>query len=139
MSGPVRIEPVFLDKVWGSTRIDPWYTPSGRKIGEVWFSREHDIPLLFKFIFTEEALSVQVHPGDDFARKHENSAGKTEMWHILRADPGGRLALGFRRPLTPQEIRDASLSGAIEQLLNWFEVKPGETYMVDAGTVHALG
>jgi len=71
MSRPVRIEPVFLDKVWGSTRIDPWFTPGNRKIGEVWFSREQDIPLLFKFIFTEEALSVQVHPGDEFARKRE--------------------------------------------------------------------
>jgi mannose-6-phosphate isomerase len=139
MSGPERIEPVFLDKVWGSTRIGPWFQPSEHKIGEVWFSREHELPLLFKFIFTEEALSVQVHPGDDFARAHENSAGKTEMWHILRADPGGRLALGFREPITPQRMRDASLSGEIEELLNWFEVKPGETYMVEAGTVHALG
>jgi mannose-6-phosphate isomerase len=61
------------------------------------------------------------------------------MWHILRADPGARLALGFREPITPDQMHEASLSGEIEQLLNWFEVKPGETYMVDAGTVHALG
>ncbi|HZU27444.1 MAG TPA: class I mannose-6-phosphate isomerase [Bryobacteraceae bacterium] len=139
MSSPERIPPVFLDKIWGSTRIDPWFTPTDRRIGEVWFSRERDIPLLFKFIFTEQALSVQVHPGDEFARMHENSAGKTEMWHILRADPGGRLALGFREPITPQQMRAASVSGEIEEMLNWFEVKPGETYMVEAGTVHALG
>lgn len=139
MSGPVRIEPVFLEKIWGSTRLEPWFAAGSRKIGEVWFPCEREIPLLVKFIFTEEALSVQVHPGDEFARAHENSAGKTEMWHILRADPGARLALGFREPLSPRRMREAALSGEIEQLLNWIDVAPGQTYLVEAGTVHAIG
>ena len=139
MGLPVRIEPVFLDKIWGSTRVEPWFPSTDRKIGEVWFPCEREIPLLVKFIFTEEALSVQVHPEDEFARAHENSAGKTEMWHILRADPGARLALGFREPMSPQRIRGTALSGEIEQLLNWIEVSPGETFLVEAGTVHAIG
>ena len=139
MSGPVRIEPVFLDKIWGSTRVEPWFPSTTRKIGEVWFPCEREIPLLVKFIFTEEALSVQVHPPDDCARAHENSAGKTEMWHILRADPGARLALGFKEPLSPQRLRETALSGEIEQLLNWIDVKPGQSFLVEAGTVHAIG
>jgi len=139
MSVPVRIAPVFLDKIWGSTRVEPWFPSTDRKIGEVWFPCEREIPLLVKFIFTEEALSVQVHPEDEFARAHENSAGKTEMWHILRADPGARLALGFREPLPPQRIRETALSGEIEQLLNWIDVSPGQTFLVEAGTVHAIG
>ena len=56
------------------------------KIGEVWF--EADLPLLVKFVFTSERLSVQVHPNDDFARAHENSRGKTEMWYVHARRPG---------------------------------------------------
>src|SRR5579884_3024514 len=122
MSGAERVEPVFLDKVWGSTRLAPWFPDSDRKIGEVWYRREREIPLLLKFIFTEEALSVQVHPGDEFARAHENSAGKTEMWHILRAHAGARIALGFRQPITAAEMRQAAETGEIEELLNWVEI-----------------
>jgi mannose-6-phosphate isomerase len=134
---PVRLAESFKEKVWGSTRLSPWYPDSDRKIGEVWF--EADLPLLIKFIFTTERLSVQVHPNDDFAARYENSRGKTEMWHILRADPGAQIALGFREAITKERLREASLSGEIEPLLRWVDVQPGETYFVPAGTVHAIG
>ena len=50
------------------------------------------IPLLVKFIFPDDKLSVQVHPNDDYAREHEAAAGgigKTEMWYAVaaRAEP----------------------------------------------------
>jgi mannose-6-phosphate isomerase len=126
-----------MEKVWGTTRLSPWFPDSEQHVGEVWF--EADLPLLVKFVFTAEKLSVQVHPGDKYAALHENSRGKTEMWHILRADPGARIALGFRDAITPARLREASLSGEIEGLLNWVEVRPGETYFTPAGTVHAIG
>lgn len=106
-------------------------------IGEVWF--EADLPLLVKFVFTSERLSVQVHPQDDFARAHENSRGKTEMWYVLRADPGARLAIGFRESISRERLREASLSGEIEGLLNWVEVQGGDAFFIPAGTVHAIG
>lgn len=136
-SKPVRLATSFKEKVWGSTRLSPWYPESDRKIGEVWF--EADLPLLIKFLFTTARLSVQVHPNDDFGARYENSRGKTEMWHILRADPGAQIALGFREPITPERLREASLSGEIEDLLRWVDVAPGQTYFVPAGTVHAIG
>jgi mannose-6-phosphate isomerase len=140
MSGrPVRLEPSFREKIWGSTALRPWFSDSPKKIGEVWFSREQDVPLLLKFIFTTERLSVQVHPEDDYAARIENSAGKTEMWHILRADPGSAIALGFKEPLTPERLKEASRTGEIEHLLNWVTVQQGETYFVCAGMVHAIG
>ena len=134
---PVRLPTRFLEKVWGSTDLMPWYPEAEQKIGEVWF--EADLPLLVKFVFTSERLSVQVHPNDDFAAAHENSRGKTEMWYVLRADPGARLAIGFREPIGPERLREASLSGEIEQLLNWIEVEAGDAFFVPAGTVHAIG
>lgn len=136
-SRPRRLPATFKEKVWGSTNLSPWYPAPAEKIGEVWF--EADLPLLIKFIFTSDRLSVQVHPDDDFAAAHENSRGKTEMWHVLRADPGAQLALGLREAITPERLKETALSGDILQLLNWVEVHPGDTFFTPAGTIHAIG
>jgi mannose-6-phosphate isomerase len=136
-NAPVRLTTRFLEKVWGTGDLLPWFPVSDQKIGEIWF--EAEIPLLVKFVFTSERLSVQVHPNDEFAAAHEDSLGKTEMWYVMRADPGARLAIGFREAITPERLRDASLSGEIEHLLNWFEVQAGDAFFIPAGTVHAIG
>jgi len=148
------LTPRFLEKIWGSPHLAPWFpdtasqigenatgTIGEKKIGEVWLESPtgEPLPLLIKFLFTTERLSVQVHPKDAYAQHHHQSPGKTEMWHILRAGPGAEIALGLREPLTAHELSEASQSGAVEQKLNWFEVHPGETYFVPAGTIHAIG
>jgi mannose-6-phosphate isomerase len=134
---PVRLPTRFLEKVWGTTELLPWYPDSAKKIGEVWF--EADLPLLVKFVFTSDRLSVQVHPDDEFAAAHEKSRGKTEMWYVLRADPGARIATGFRRSISRERLRESALSGEIEHLLNWIDVTAGDAFYVPAGTVHAIG
>lgn len=131
-----RIEPRFVERVWGSFHLEPWFPNQQVKTGEVWFEAGR---LLIKFLFTTEPLSVQVHPEDEYARRHHNSAGKTEMWHILRADPGARIAAGFARPVMRDEARAAALDGSIEQLLGWHEAHAGDTFFTRARTVHALG
>src|ERR1043166_2236383 len=85
------LDPVFLEKIWGTTRLAPWFEDSDKKIGEVWFPGDGNLSILVKFVFTSEKLSVQVHPGDDYAGRHEGCRGKTEMWHILRADPDKKI------------------------------------------------
>ena len=139
MSGkkPLRLPTRFLEKVWGTTDLSPWYPSSTQKIGEVWF--DADLPLLVKFVFTSDRLSVQVHPDDEFARAHENSRGKTEMWYVLRADPGAQIAIGFRQAIRGERLRESALSGEIEHLLRWMDVKAGDSFYVPAGTVHAIG
>ena len=134
---PVRLPATFKEKIWGTTDLAPWYATPQNKIGEVWF--EADLPLLVKFVFTSEKLSVQVHPDDAFARTHENSLGKTEMWYVLRADPGAQIAMGFREPITRERLRESALSGEIEHLLHWVNVQPGDAFFIPAGTVHAIG
>jgi mannose-6-phosphate isomerase len=136
-NGPIRLPTRFLEKVWGTPDLLPWFPISDKKIGEVWF--EADLPLLVKFVFTSERLSVQVHPNDEFAAAHENSHGKTEMWYVMRADPGARIAIGFRESIGPERLRESALSGEIEQLLNWIEVQAGDAFFIPAGTVHAIG
>ena len=97
------------------------------------------MPLLFKFLFTSERLSIQVHPNDEYAFEHEHSLGKTEMWHILRADEGGEIGLGFENSYSANEVEAGARGGRIEQMLSWRKVKAGESYFVPAGEVHAIG
>ncbi len=135
MTKAVRLTPFLREKVWGKTRLGPYFPDSERPIGEAWYLGDRDLPLLVKLIFTSERLSVQVHPADG----EDGPRGKTEMWHILDADPGATIALGFREPITRKRLREASQTGEVEQLLNWVAVKPGETYFTPAHTVHAIG
>jgi mannose-6-phosphate isomerase len=138
-SKPHRLTPTAYEKIWGSTQLEPWFPNSDRKIGEFWFA-DADSPLLIKFLFTTENLSVQVHPNNEQARRLEPGCrGKTEMWHILKAEPDAKLAMGLMRDLTPEELRQASLDGSIMDLLRWVPAVPGETWFIPAGTIHAIG
>ena len=105
----------------------------------MWFEGSGELPLLVKFLFTSEELSVQVHPDDAYAAKHHNSRGKTEMWHVLAAEPGAQIAAGFREPVSPERLRAAALSGEIEESAGVVEARPGDTFFIPAGTVHAIG
>jgi mannose-6-phosphate isomerase len=127
----VRLTPSFREKVWGKRRLGPFFPDANTSIGEVWFTADRDLPLLVKFLYTDERLSVQVHP--------DGPRGKTEMWHVVHAEPGAALALGFREPITRERLREAALSGEIEGLLNWIPVRAGEMFFVPAHTVHAIG
>lgn len=134
-----QIEPRFVERVWGVHQLAPFYADSDKKIGEVWFQLEPDFPILVKFLFTAERLSVQVHPDDEFARVNESCRGKTEMWHILNTQPGASIALGMKAAVTPEQFQAAVHDNTVEELLEWVPVVPGETYFAEAGTVHAIG
>jgi mannose-6-phosphate isomerase len=135
MAQPFRLTPSLREKVWGKTRLEPWFPNSERPIGEAWFLADRDLPLLVKLIFTSERLSVQVHPDDG----EDGPRGKTEMWHILDAEPGATIAVGFREPVTREQLWESTRTGGVERLLNWIPVKAGETYFTPAHTVHAIG
>jgi mannose-6-phosphate isomerase len=96
-------------------------------------------PLLVKFLFPGEKLSVQVHPDDELARRVGQPSGKTECWYVLDAKPGAKIGLGLKPGTTKEDFERAIREVRAEELLNWIEVKPGEMYYVDAGTVHAIG
>ena len=96
-------------------------------------------PVLIKFIDAKENLSVQVHPSDEYALKHENSFGKTEMWYIVEAEQGAGIYLGFNRDVTKEEYKTAIKENRLTELLNFYEVKAGECYFIPSGTIHAIG
>jgi mannose-6-phosphate isomerase len=135
MQPPIRLTPSLRERVWGRTHLMPWYADTAAPTGEAWFLSDRELPLLVKWIFTSERLSLQVHPDDG----EDGPRGKTEMWHILEAEPGATIAMGFREPITRERLRDATRTGEVEELLRWVPVRAGETYFIPAHTVHAIG
>ena len=100
-----------------------------------------EFPLLVKFLFPNDLLSIQVHPDDAFAAEFEQAAGgrgKTEMWHIVAAEPHAELLLGLTPGVTQRLFLEAIARGTVEQLLLRYPVRAGETYFVPAGTQHAI-
>jgi mannose-6-phosphate isomerase len=96
-------------------------------------------PLLIKFLFPRDKLSVQVHPDDGEAARVGQPCGKTECWYVLQADPGAQIGLGLKPGTTKAEVERAIREGRMEHLLNWIDIHQGDMFYVDAGTVHAIG
>lgn len=96
-------------------------------------------PYLIKLINSNDSLSIQVHPSDEYALKNENSFGKTEMWYILESDKDAFIYLGLNGNYSPKEIENAVKNNTICNLLNKVYVKPGDCYFVKSGTIHAIG
>jgi mannose-6-phosphate isomerase len=136
----VKLSRKYVEKPWGRTALPPMFdAPEGRRIGEVWFTGGAELPLLAKYIFTSERLSIQVHPNDEQARNRGLAGGKTECWYILDAEPEAVIGLGLTRELTADELRSAALDGSIERLMDWRPVRRGDFILVPAGTIHAIG
>jgi mannose-6-phosphate isomerase len=131
----------YVEKPWGRTDLPAVFTGAqGRRIGEVWFEAPGGaLPLLVKWLFTSERLSVQVHPDDRQAQAVGARRGKEECWFVVAAEPGATVGIGTTRPLSATELRETSLSGEIEGLIDWKPVKPGDFWFIPAGTVHAIG
>ena len=100
---------------------------------------ESRFPLLAKFLFPHEKLSVQVHPDDDDARAIGEPWGKTECWYIAHAQPGAEIALGLKPGVSREQFAEAIRQQRAEELLNWIKVFAGDMIYVAGGTVHTLG
>ncbi|HKQ86338.1 MAG TPA: type I phosphomannose isomerase catalytic subunit, partial [Candidatus Acidoferrales bacterium] len=124
-----------------------------RRLGEAWpempvewrgtsIRRSGVFPILTKFIFAEEKLSVQVHPDDEYASKHEAAAGgvgKTEMWYALRARPGAEVLAGLKPEVTRDKFQQAIADGTAEDCLEHVPIKEGEAIFIPARTAHTIG
>jgi mannose-6-phosphate isomerase len=136
------LERQFVEKPWGRDDLPPEFGAlGGQRIGEIWYNGvgQTPLPLLVKWMFTSEKLSIQVHPSEANARRCGLPSGKEECWYIVDAEPGAVLGIGTKQPLSAEELRAASLSGEIEQLLDWKTVCAGDYFYIPAGTVHAIG
>ena len=136
-----RLRAVPVERVWGRTDIPAGFPrlEDGVPVGEIWFETAPDAPLLVKYLFTAERLSIQVHPDDAAARARGFPRGKDEAWYILDAEPDARIGLGLTHQVSREALRAAALDGSIESLLDWRPVGAGELLYSPAGTVHAIG
>lgn len=126
---------------------------AGKKLAEVWpqmppewagtnIERSGDFPLLVKFIFPQDKLSVQVHPDDEYAAKHEQAAGgrgKTEMWYAVDARPGAEVLVGLKSSVTREDFKRAIAEGCAENCLEHVPLRAGDAVFVPAGTAHTIG
>ena len=137
-----KLVPHYVEKPWGRTDLPSIFAAgAGRQIGEVWFESAdgRDLPLLVKYIFTSERLSIQVHPDDIQAVDRGLTRGKEEIWYILDCEPGATLGIGLTAPMSPDQFRAAAQDGSLERWIDWKPLKPGDCYFIPAGTVHAIG
>lgn len=126
---------------------------AGKILGQAWkemtpawrglrFKDEADFPLLLKFIFPADKLSIQVHPDDAYAALNEATAGgrgKTEMWYVVSAEPGARLLAGLKPGVTKESFLAALAEQTLEDLFQSHEVRASDTFFIPAGMPHTIG
>jgi mannose-6-phosphate isomerase len=126
---------------------------AGKTLGEAWrempaewrgsrFTEAGDFPILIKFIFPNDKLSIQVHPDDAYAAAHEQAAGgrgKTEMWYVVSAEPGAKVLVGLKPGVNKEVFLQALASHTLEDLFEAYAVGAGDTYFVPARTPHTIG
>jgi mannose-6-phosphate isomerase len=126
---------------------------AGKTLGQAWrempvewrgekFREAGDFPLLLKFIFPQEKLSIQVHPDDAYAAQYEKAAGgrgKTEMWHIVSAEPGAKVLIGLKPGVDRQKFLAALNGQTLEDLFLAHAAQTGDTFFIPAGTPHTIG
>jgi mannose-6-phosphate isomerase len=175
---PFRIEPIFVERIWGACSLAPlfpeksnlaepigeaWLTSldgkiasgkfAGKTLGEAWrempaqwrgtrFASPPDFPILVKFIFPKDKLSIQVHPSDAYAAEHEKAAGgrgKTEMWHVISAEPSSKVLVGLKPSVDKTKFRESLERCTLEELFQAHGVQAGDTFFIPAGTPHTIG
>ena len=126
---------------------------AGRTLGAAWHEMPvnwrgarlascADFPILVKFMFPKDKLSIQVHPDDAYAARHEQAAGgrgKTEMWHAVSSEPGASLLLGLKPGTDKKKFLDAIKENSLEDIFQSHIVSAGDTFFVSPGTPHTIG
>ena len=108
----------------------------GKKVYDVFGD---NFPLLIKFIDAKKALSIQLHPNDDLAKKRHNSFGKTEMWYVMQADKYSNLIVGFKKDSTKEEYLYHLENKSLLSILNTDVIEKGDAYFIPTGRIHAIG
>lgn len=159
-----KLSPTYVSKVWGGEKLAQLkgkgnFDTSSGGLGETWEVSMHslgpsfvkdkplydllnknNLPYLVKFIDAADDLSIQVHPGDEYAKKFENEKGKTESWLILEHDEGAGIYLGLKKGIDRKRLKSAlENKEKINELLNFIPVKKGDFFFVPSGSIHAIG
>ena len=126
---PIKLEPIRKEFIWGT---EDWMLSDFHEGVE-------NTPLLVKIITAKENLSVQVHPGNEYALEKENSVGKTEMWVVLDCEPGAFLYYGLKHKISSNEFLKRIKNDTILEVCQKVSVKKGDVFYIPAGLLHAIG
>ena len=142
MAVPLKLDTRIVDRPWGRRGIDARFgLEPDRRVGEIWFEppAPRELDVMAKYLFTEERLSIQVHPDDATARARGHRRGKDECWIILDVADDAELGIGTVREASADEVIAAARDGSIVDLLDWRKPAVGDFLYNPAGTIHALG
>ena len=162
-----KLLPAYKDYVWGGNKLKEMYgLQNGERLAESWALSVHPdgpsmylasfadyvkdnpksvdkhgstFPVLIKYIDAKQNLSVQVHPGDEYALEHEGQFGKTEMWYVVDCDEGAELIYGFNRDVSKEEFERRIKDNTLSEICNYVPVHKGDVFFIAAGTLHAIG
>ena len=152
-----KLQPFLAHRLWGGNKLPQAFKAKiNNQIGEAWCMScienkdcyicegktlrqlflenkeivakgwNKDFPILIKLIDAQDNLSIQVHPSI-----------KTEFWHVLNEQPS-TLYMGFKKDSSAQEVANILNNGDITQYLNKVDVKAGDSYLINPGTIHAI-
>ena len=111
----------------------------GKKVLGTNCAKFEDFPILAKFIDARDHLSIQVHPDNSYALQNEGQYGKTEMWYVMDCEPGSYLYFGFQKEINREEFAERIENDTLLEVLNKVEVHKGDSFFIQAGTLHAIG
>ena len=94
-------------------------------------------PLLIKYLDINDRLSIQVHPSDEYAMKHEGELGKSESWYIIEASDDAKLILGMKDGMTKEKFLEKAKNNDFDDMFKVKAVKKGDFIDITPGTVHA--
>jgi mannose-6-phosphate isomerase len=142
-----KLSRLVVEKPWGRVGIDSRFgADPARRVGEIWFESPpapspaaRPLSVMAKYLFTEERLSVQVHPDDATARARGHASGKDECWLVLDVADQAEIGIGTIRTLSPADAIAAAADGSIVDLIDWHRPERGDFIYNRAGTIHALG
>jgi mannose-6-phosphate isomerase len=139
-SWELSCHPDGLSKIEGTDKtLNDFIAENGISVLGTNCRKFNELPVLVKLIDAKDDLSVQVHPDDEFARKHENGNGKTEMWYVIDCEEGASLLYGFKNRITKEEFRRRIESNTLLEEVNRVPVKKGDVFFIRSGTLHAIG
>jgi len=95
-------------------------------------------PLRATIIDPADNLSVQLHPTEAYALKHEDSLGKPEAWYVIESEPGGKIQFGHTAK-TKEEFIEKATGDCWDELLSYVDAEEEKFLYVGAGILHAVG
>ena len=129
----------IVDGKYNGKTLKEYIDINGKDVLGIHCLKYDDFPILIKLIDAKDDLSIQVHPDDDYALKHEKQYGKTEEWYILDCDKDSYIYYGFKHNISKQELKKHITDGTILDVLNKVNVKKGDSFLISPGTIHAIG